>query len=181
MTRALVLVLVSGCTAPAYDLRATSTLTVTPQSGAGESPFEALVDQTITVEITFAAANHSFGADVPTCSESTYEQIEPAKIATGAMPDLVQTQILGALPDWIATLELCTPASGSSVQIRSDNSAGLALTVGCHDLPPNAQGRDGDNHPTWTSVELATNCDATLYDQLRGRLYGGTNVSMRID
>jgi hypothetical protein len=175
-----VLVLV-GCGSPDYDLRMTSTYTVGVVSGTGTSPLEPLVGQTITVAVTFVKPNHGYEATMPTCKDTNFEQLMPARVATGAMPDLVTAQILDMLPDWIATLEVCNPTSGSSAEIRSDNEAGLAMTVGCHDLPSSLETTDDNGHPAWVNADITSGCDVTLYDQLNGRLYSGSNVTLRID
>jgi hypothetical protein len=179
--RWLIVLAVVGCGSPDYALRMTSTYTVGVESGSGTSPLEPLVGQAITVEITFVKPNHGYDSSMPTCKDTNFEQLMPARVATGAMPDLVTTQILDMLPDWIATLEVCNPVSGSSTEIRSDNEAGLAMTVGCHQLPTSLETMDDKGNPAWASADITSGCDVTLYDQLNGRLYNGSNVSLRID
>ncbi|HET9990230.1 MAG TPA: hypothetical protein VFQ65_16985 [Kofleriaceae bacterium] len=160
-------------------LRVTPQMTVTVVSGSGVSPLEPLVGQQIQFDIAFAAPSigHDPEGDCPT---TVYGEMVADKVATGATSALVQSNILGILPEWEAVLSVCNPTSGSSFTLRSDNQAGLGLIFTCFDLPPSALGIDGQGEPRMGSFMTTGRCDATLYDQLNSRLYGGAGLEMNV-
>ncbi|MEO8554139.1 MAG: hypothetical protein ABI678_29390 [Kofleriaceae bacterium] len=168
-----------GNTANGDLVSVTSTMTVTAVSGSGTSPLEPLVGQQLAFTITFAAPSigHEPANGCPTTDD--HETVS-SKVATGATAALVQSDVLDILSDWEAVLNVCTPASGSSITLRSDNEAGLGLVFACFDLPPSALGIDGAGEPRWSSFQTTGRCDATLYDQLHGRTYGGSGLEMKI-
>jgi hypothetical protein len=162
-----------------YDLRITSTMTVTPVSGTGTSPLEPLVGQVISFSITFGAPDRAYEPQ-NNCPTTIYGR-QSATSATGSTATVVQTEMLDHLPYWEALLSVCMPLSGSSVTLRSDNQAGLGVSFGCHDLAPSLLELDGDGHPRWSTFVEMSGCDATIYDQLNGRLYAATDIAMQFD
>jgi hypothetical protein len=162
-----------------YDLRVTSTMTVTPVSGTGTSPLEPLVGQVISFAITFAPADRAYEPQNG-CPTTIYGATVQTS-ATGSTAALVQSGMLDHLPYWEALISVCMPLSGSSVTLRSDNQAGLGVGFGCHDLLPSLLELDGDGHPSWSTFVENTGCDATIYDQLNGRLYAATDITMQFD
>jgi hypothetical protein len=184
MKRLLVVGLVGtlayACSASSSDrLEITPTMTVTPGSGAGVSPLEALVGQQISVKVTFVAPSvgHDPEGDCPT---TVYGEMVADKVATGSNAALVQTGILDMLPYWEAVLSVCTPTSGSSFVLRSDNQAGLAANFTCFDLPPAALGINSDGEPRMDTFMTTGRCSAILYDQLDTRLYAGDGLEMNV-
>jgi hypothetical protein len=169
-----------GCGGSDYDLRVTTTMTVELVSGTGVSPLDPLAGQVITFSITFAPAARGYDP-VNGCPTTTYGQMAPAKLAAGATAPTVQTEVLDLLPYWEAVISACDPASGSSATLRSDNEAGLGLIFGCHDLAPSLLVLDAQQHAQWSTFVETTNCDATLYDQLHGRLFAGSNMTMQFE
>jgi hypothetical protein len=182
MKRCLVLVaaLAYACSSSSNDkLEVTPTMTVTVVSGSGVSPLEPLVGQQISFAVTFAAPStgHDPEGDCPT---TVYGEMVADKVATGSNSPLVQSNVLGILPYWEAVLSVCNPTSGSSFTLRSDNQAGLGLIFTCFDLPPSALGIDSSAEPRMASFMTSGRCDATLYDELNGRLYGGNGLEMNV-
>jgi hypothetical protein len=114
------------------------------------------------------------------CPTTNDGEMVTSKVATGSTAALVQSNVLDILPYWEAVLNVCTPASGSSITLRSDNQAGLGLSFECFELPPAALGIDGNGDPKWSSIQTTGRCDATLYDQLDARTYGGDGLEMKI-
>lgn len=169
------LLLVAACGSNG-NLVVTTTMTVTTVSGAGPSPLDPLDGQPFSIEITFAGATSDHD-DQNGCIDTVLSTDTPVKVATGPSADLVQSGVLDILPEWDARLELCNPTSGSTASLRSDNQAGLGLSFGCQDLPASAIEIE-NNHPVWTTFS-STACDITLWDELHGRLFGGTNVTMK--
>jgi hypothetical protein len=157
----------------------TPTMTVTAGTGSGTSPLEALVGQQVSFTITFAAPSigHDRDHDCPTTLDG---EMVTSKVATGATASLVQTDVLDILPYWEAELNVCNPASGSSLTLRSDNQAGLGLNFACFELPPSSLAIDGSGDPKWSSFQTTGRCDATLYDQLNARTYGGSGLEMKV-
>jgi hypothetical protein len=160
-------------------LEVTSTMTVTAGSGSGVSPYEALVGQQISVEVTFVAP--STGHDPEgNCPTTVYGETVADKVATGSNAAPVQSGILDILPYWEAVPAVCNPTSGSSFVLRSDNQMGQAINLTCLDLPPAALGIDADGEPRMSTFMTTGNCSATLYDEANTRLYGGTGISMKV-
>jgi len=157
----------------------TPTMTVTAVGGSGTSPLEPLVGQQLSFTITFAAPSigHDPEHDCPTTVDG---EMVASKVATGATASLVQSNVLDILPYWEAVMNVCNPASGSSLTLRSDNQAGLGLNFACFELPPSSLGIDGSGDPKWSSFQTTGRCDATLYDQLDGRTYGGDGLAMKV-
>ena len=116
---------------------------------------------------------------VEMCRWTTQDSAMPIRTATGATAATVQTQILDMLPAWNLRLALCDPADQSTVTIQSDNNAGLAVIVGCLELPTSAMARDGNGDPEFSDF-TAAGCQATVYDQLHGRLFVSSEFSMKI-
>ena len=158
----------------------TASMTVTAVSGTGTSPLEPLVGQAISFAITFGAAQRAYEPQND-CATTSYGESMPINGATGSTSALVQSGILDQLPYWEALLSVCDPASGSSVTLRSDNEAGLGVSFGCHDLAPSLLVLDSAGHPTWSTFIETSSCDATIYDQLNGRLYAATGITLRVD
>ena len=160
-------------------LEVTPTMTVNVVSGSGTSPLEPLVGQQISFEIAFAAPGIGHDPEGG-CPTTIYGEMVADKTATGSTAALVQSNILGILPYWEAVLSVCTPTSGSSFVLRSDNEAGLGLNFTCFDLPPAALGINSDGEPRMDTLTTTGRCTATLYDQLNGRLYGGDGLEMKV-
>lgn len=179
MKRLLYLVAVVGCGSdPATDLTVSASFTIASASGAGTSPLDGLVGQAVTFEVVLTAASTGH-EDAAGCKRTTTGSSAPEKTASGATAATVQTGILDHLPDWDAKLELCDTAALSSVSLLSDNQAGLAVTLGCRDLPASALAHDGDGNAAWTAFS-ATTCDGSVYDQLNGRLFTASAITLRI-
>jgi len=169
-----------ACSSSSSDkLRVTPEMTVTVVSGSGVSPLEPLVGQQLQFDVVFSAPSigHDPEGDCPT---TVYGEMVADKVASGATSALVQSNVLDILPYWEAVLSICNPTSGSSFTLRSDNQAGLGLIFTCFDLPPNALGIDSADEPRMGSFMTTGRCDATLYDELNGRLYGGDGLEMNI-
>lgn len=159
-------------------LVASTTMTLSEMSGMGPSPLDPLYQQQIGFEVEFVAASPGHDT-VETCKWSVEDTDMPVLTATGATAATVQSQILDILPVWNARLALCDMADQSTVTVQSDNQGGLAVIVGCLGVPASAQVRDGNGDPKWTSF-TATACQATVYDQLHGRLFMAHDFSMTI-
>jgi len=175
----LVLLAACGSSGPGHDLVVSTSFVVTTLSGAGPSPLDPLDGQVISISVVYDAP--TIGHDMANaCSSTTYGLAEPPRSAAGASASLVTTAVLDMLPQWDARLELCTTTNSSSVGLMSDNEAGLAIIVGCRDLPASAMHVDAAGTPAWSSFEVSSSCDVTLYDQGHDRLFGGTGTSMAL-
>ena len=158
------------------DLTLSTTLTVTEATGNGTSPLEAIVNQPTTFTIDVVAPG--IGHDTEnTCRWTTLSVAMPTAIASGTNAALVQTEVLDRLPGYDVRLELCDPADLSSASLFADNQAGLGVTIGCKAVPSSAMVKDGHGDPLWTAF-TASSCDASIYDQLRGRLYTAHDFSV---
>ncbi|HSD90929.1 MAG TPA: hypothetical protein VLB44_25570 [Kofleriaceae bacterium] len=177
MRRVLWVVLVAGCGSDP-ELRMSASMTVADGAGSGTSPLDGLIGQTVAFEIDFLSPGTAFEM-VDTCHRTSYSTEMPASTSSGATASIVQTEILEHLPAWNARLELCDPASLSSVTLMADNEAGLAVTVGCRDIPLSAQHRDGNGNPAWSTFS-STTCDGQIYDQLHARLFTGAAVTLHV-
>ncbi|HEY5920550.1 MAG TPA: hypothetical protein VIV11_02715 [Kofleriaceae bacterium] len=179
MRIAVSLLLLIGCGGDSGgNVVASTSFTLSMMSGMGPSPLDPLYQQTIgfEVEMTAPVIGHS---TVEMCRWTTQDSEMPIRTATGATASTVQTQILDMLPAWNVRLALCDPADQSTITLQSDNQAGLAVIVGCLQLPANAMARDGNGDPKWTDF-TAAGCQATVYDQLHGRLFTSSEFSMKI-
>jgi hypothetical protein len=160
---------------PDGDLVVTSSFTLIAISGESPSPLDPYVDQVVSFALTFANA----ATDDETIGSCDRHMTSAAAtgVATGATKDIVTSYILGRIPTWQATLELCDVTAESSASIFADNEAGLGVSIGCLDLPASAIARGDDGLPAWTAFE-PTRCDGTVYDESNGRVFGTAAFTM---
>jgi hypothetical protein len=177
---AIVIAAVVGCGGGESDgdIIAATTMVLGEQTGAGPSPLDPLLGRSIAFEVDVAAALITH-ATVESCRWTVHESDTPVASAMGGDAAFVQAEILDRLPAWDLTLALCEPANQSSVTLHADFE-GLAVIAGCLELPASSQVRDGDGEPRWTDFTGAR-CEATVYDQLHGRLFTAHEVTMRFE
>jgi hypothetical protein len=175
--RFIAIVALAGCggDAPAGDVVAATSILLGAQTGMGPSPLDGLLGETIELEVQLVAPVIEH-ATVEACRWTVHTTEMPVAIASGEHAAIVQTEILDRLPAWDLRLALCDPASDSSVTLHADFE-GLAVVAGCLALPASAQVRDGNGEPRWTDF-TASACDATVYDELHGRLFSGRDFTM---
>jgi hypothetical protein len=158
------------------EVVASTTMVLGEQTGIGPSPLDPLLGQSIgfDVEVANAVIAH---ATAEGCRWTVNTTEVPVATATGSNAALVQTEILDRLPAWDVKLALCDVAAQSSVTLHADFE-GMAVIAGCLVVPASAQVRDGAGDPRWTDFTGAS-CQATVYDQLHGRLFTAHDVTMQ--
>jgi len=173
----MVLAVLAGCGGgePEGNIVASTTMVLGEQTGMGPSPLDGLLGEAIAFEVELVAPVITHET-VEACRWTVHATEMPAAAATGPHAAIVQTEILDRLPAWDLRLALCERASDSSVTLHADFE-GLAVIAGCLALPASAQVRDGDGNPRWTEF-AGTACDATVYDQLHGRLFSARDFTM---
>jgi hypothetical protein len=173
------LVLLSACGSTGPDLTLTTQFTIAGITGAGMSPLDPLLGQTIDVEVVIdhANANHGDGNDPAGCKTTVAYAGNAKRTARGSTSALVQREILDRLPDWDFRLQLCDSASSSFTAVAVINELNLAF--GCNGIPASARARGADGSPELTSF-TATQCRATILDVVNNRDLSNADFAMTI-
>ena len=174
--RLILLTALAACHHPGPELVVSTSFVLMESSATGPSPLDPINGRTIAFEVVFDHADVAHMA-VSGCHDTILTAHLPSTTATGETAPTVTTEILGILPDWDVTLSLCDVPTESSTTLHADNYAGLGVVIGCLDTPASAIQRDGASDPMWSSF-TGSRCDATVYDQLHGDLFNGTNFTI---
>jgi hypothetical protein len=170
-----------GGEAAGPPLVATTSFTVTTQSGVGTSPLDALYQHPFSIQVVFPSlidiARGSM-SDTAECKSTTVATFPAERTASGESAELVQTEILDMLAYWDLRLQLCTTGE-SSVILHSEIPA-LNLAFGCFGIPPGAVQRTADGYPQITSF-TATRCNATILDVVNNRILGNDNFEVMFE
>ena len=160
------------------NLVVTSTFTLTPASGSGATPFDALANQVVSFEIEFANSTDDL-LDVEPCTRLVTSADGPPAVASGATAADVKGNILDALDGWEMRLDLCAAPTRSSVSLFSDNERGLGVSLGCLQLPATAEITNSDGDPQWAAM-MPGECSGFVYDQFHGHDYSAESLALAI-
>jgi hypothetical protein len=182
MRALLASLVIAGCSSspskPQVQLAAT--FDVTQFLGKNPSPLDPLQGQTISILVTLENVNVYTGvpgSDPQGCKSRAVWDENAVRTASGATADIVNTQILTQLSWWTVNLQICDPASSSSILIASEPDA-LNLAFGCP-LPPVGAVEGGDTYPEFTSF-TADHCYATILDVVNDRTLGNPDFPVTI-
>lgn len=163
-----------GSSSSGPDMTATTQFAVTQSNNNNPSSLDALVGQTIDLEIILDPVG-SYTSDSADC-KSTIVYSENAQVtARGASAPLVTTEIIAKLPAWDVRFEQCPTAASSITVDAAVNELNLAFACGTVPASANVMGSDG--YPALSSF-TATSCAATILDVDNNRVVGATGFSV---
>lgn len=177
MRRVALLVGLAACggdeSGPALEV--TTSFTVTSVSGAGTSPLDALVGQTIDFDLVWDTVDHNMGngLDPAGCRRRVFG-FAPTKTSQSAV---VQTEVLDRLDGWSVSFQLCD--SGQSTLAMDSAIDELNLNFGCGAVPAAAVRKDASGAPLLTSF-AATNCFATILDVVNNRVVESSGFAVTV-
>ena len=170
--------LLAACSSGGSSVVASTSFTITEQTGQGPSHLDGLNGQTITMEVTFDSPSVGH-ALIGGCPTTGLGQASATTSATGETAAMVQKEILDYLPDWDLRLSVCDDVSQSSIELAADNEMNTGFTLGCIGLPESATLKDGDNNPRFSSF-TAPSCTFTILDADTNRVLAAHNFAMTV-
>jgi hypothetical protein len=180
--RVACLVTLAACGGAADEdaLRLTTSFVVTEIAGAGTSPLDPLLGQSIDIEIVWPTVEALHGTDDPQGCKTTVLGFFPEpRTAKGPSAALVQREILDMLPNWDMRLQLCDAGAGSSTIAVFATINELNLAFGCFGVPASAQLRGSDGYPLVTTF-TADQCNSTILDVVNNRVLMNRSFAMTI-
>lgn len=170
----------SGSGAPKPHLRVSTRFDVTSIEGTGTSPFDALQDQTIDFDIVWAHASFDTPPDVEVgCRSSLFGFETPVRTAYGSSADVVQSEILDPLGEWLVGLSICEPPGDPPRVGFSAIDAERRVSFVCDGFPESAQ-KMGEQGPILTTF-TATQCKTEIEYLPNGRKLTSPSVSILIE